>query len=290
VLEPSGVRLRLKTVKRPSGYKGELATAELVTLTFVTKHSSIGSSTSVASTLAPPGYVFQAIGLEKKFKDGEVHALRGITLRVKEGEFVAITGPSGCGKTTLLQTLGALDRPTAGTLLYRGKSIPDLPDPSTYRALEIGFIFQAFHLLPTFTALENVQMPMFEAKLPVSERKERAISLLRSVGLEHRLNHFPAKLSGGEKQRVAIARSLANDPSVLLADEPTGNLDSENTRLILDLIVQLHEERNMTLVLVTHDQSVARRASRNVEMQDGRVVADTEAIALASNNQMDSTV
>lgn len=255
----------------------------------MTQHSSTSSPTSLAPTSAPPGYVFQAIGLEKKFDDGEVHALRGITLRVKEGEFVAITGPSGCGKTTLLQTLGALDRPTGGTLLYRGKSIPDLPDPSTYRALEIGFIFQAFHLLPTFTALENVQMPMFESNLPVSERKKRAISLLRSVGLEHRLNHFPAKLSGGEKQRVAIARSLANDPSVLLADEPTGNLDSENTRLILDLIVQLHEERNMTLVLVTHDASVARRASRNIEMKDGRVVADSETV-LPGENQMDSVV
>jgi predicted ABC-type transport system involved in lysophospholipase L1 biosynthesis ATPase subunit len=159
-------------------------------------------------------------------------------------------------------------------LLYRGKSVSDLPDPSIYRALEIGFIFQAFHLLPTFTALENVQMPMFETKLPVSQRKERAVTLLRSVGLGHRLGHFPAKLSGGEKQRVAIARSLANDPSVLLADEPTGNLDSENTRLILELIVGLHRERNMTLVLVTHDMSVAERASRIIEMKDGRIVSD----------------
>jgi ABC-type lipoprotein export system ATPase subunit len=255
----------------------------------VTQDSFISSPTSVVRTSAGPGYVFQATGLEKTFDDGEVQALRGVTLRVKEGEFVAITGPSGCGKTTLLQTLGALDRPTGGTLLYRGKSIPDLPDPSAYRALEIGFIFQAFHLMPRFTALENVQMPMFESKLAASERKKRAISLLRSVGLEHRLNHFPAKLSGGEKQRVAIARSLANDPSVLLADEPTGNLDSENTQLILDLIVQLHEERNMTLVLVTHDASVARRASRNVEMKDGRVVADSETV-FAGKNQMDSIV
>jgi ABC-type lipoprotein export system ATPase subunit len=255
----------------------------------VTQDSFISSLTSVVRTSAGPGYVFQATGLEKTFDDGEVQALRGVTLRVKEGEFVAITGPSGCGKTTLLQTLGALDRPTGGTLLYRGKSIPDLPDPSAYRALEIGFIFQAFHLMPRFTALENVQMPMFESKLAASERKKRAISLLRSVGLEHRLNHFPAKLSGGEKQRVAIARSLANDPSVLLADEPTGNLDSENTQLILDLIVQLHEERNMTLVLVTHDASVARRASRNVEMKDGRVVADSETV-FAGKNQMDSIV
>ncbi len=147
-------------------------------------------------------------------------------------------------------------------------------DPSTYRAHEIGFIFQAFHLLPTFTALENVQIPMFESDRPISERRDRAIMLLKSVGLEHRLNHFPAKLSGGERQRVAIARSLANDPSVLLADEPTGNLDSENTRLILELIVRVHREQSMTLVLVTHDMSIAQRASRTIQMKDGRVVSD----------------
>jgi ABC-type lipoprotein export system ATPase subunit len=194
-----------------------------------------------------------------------------------QGEFLAITGPSGCGKTTLLQMLGALDRPTAGTLLYRGNSIPDLPDPSTYRALEIGFIFQAFHLLPTFTALENVQIPMFEGRLPSSERRDRAATLLSLVGLEHRLNHFPAKLSGGERQRVAIARSLANSPAVLLADEPTGNLDSENARLILELIIRIHREQNMTLVLVTHDLNIARQASRTIQMKDGRIMSDRES-------------
>jgi ABC-type lipoprotein export system ATPase subunit len=246
----------------------------------VTQHSSI--SPSKLATAAASGYVFEAIGIEKKFEDGQVQALRGISFRVMEGEFVAITGPSGCGKTTLLQMLGALDRPTAGTLLYRGKSIPDLTDPSIYRAREVGFIFQAFHLLPTFTALENVQMPMFETELPGSERMDRALTLLRSVGLEHRLGHFPAKLSGGERQRVAIARSLANGPSVLLADEPTGNLDSENTRLILELIVRLHREQNMTLVLVTHDMSIAERASRIIEMKDGRVVADREATVVGA--------
>jgi ABC-type lipoprotein export system ATPase subunit len=228
-------------------------------------------------TAAPSGYLFEIVGLEKKFEDSRVQALRGVTFSVVQGEFVAITGPSGCGKTTLLQMLGALDRPTAGTLLYRGNSIPDLPDPSIYRAHEIGFIFQAFHLLPTFTALENVQIPMFESDLPISERRDRAITLLKSVGLEHRLSHFPAKLSGGERQRVAIARSLANGPSVLLADEPTGNLDSENTRLILELIVRVHHEQNMTLVLVTHDRSIAQRASRTIQMKDGRIVSDRES-------------
>jgi ABC-type lipoprotein export system ATPase subunit len=183
----------------------------------VTQHSLISPRTLDSETASPSECLFEAVGLEKKFDDGRVQALRGVTFSVSEGEFVAITGPSGCGKTTLLQMLGALDRPTAGTLFYRGNSIPDLPDPSIYRAHEIGFIFQAFHLLPTFTALENVQIPMFESGLSISERRDRAITLLKSVGLEHRLNHFPAKLSGGERQRVAIARSLANRPSVSTA-------------------------------------------------------------------------
>jgi putative ABC transport system ATP-binding protein len=227
-----------------------------------------------AAISGPSRYVFEAIGIEKEFDDGQVQALRGVNFRVEQGDFLAITGPSGCGKTTLLQMLGALDRPTRGTLLYRGNSIPDLHDPSTYRAHEIGFIFQAFHLLPTFTALENVQIPMFESGLCLSERKDRAIALLKLVGLEHRLSHFPSKLSGGERQRVAIARSLANSPSVLLADEPTGNLDSDNARLVLELIVRLHREQNMTLVLVTHDPSIAQLAARTIQMRDGRIVSD----------------
>jgi ABC-type lipoprotein export system ATPase subunit len=226
----------------------------------------------------PSRYIFEAIGIAKKFDDGQVQALRGVDFRVAEGEFVAITGPSGCGKTTLLQMLGALDKPTSGRLLYRGISIPDLPDPSSYRALEIGFIFQAFHLLPTFTAQENVQIPMFENRLRASEREGRAVTLLTLVGLGHRLRHFPAQLSGGERQRVAIARSLANSPSVLLADEPTGNLDSANADLILELIIRLHREQNMTLVLVTHDMGIAERASRTIQMKDGRIVSDREAL------------
>jgi len=236
--------------------------------------SATALDTVTATTLR---YIFEAQGITKKFDDGQVQALRGVSFCVAPGEFLAVTGPSGCGKTTLLQMLGALDRPTKGTLLYRGNSIPDLDDPSRYRALEIGFIFQAFHLLPTFTALENVQIPMFESRLPYSERRDRAVTLLESVGLGHRLNHFPATLSGGERQRVAIARSLANSPSVLLADEPTGNLDSENARLILELIIRLHREQNMTLVLVTHDMSIAQRASRTIQMRDGRIVSDRES-------------
>jgi len=231
---------------------------------------------SLTSTVpaAAGSYVFEAKGLLKDFDDGRVRALRGVDFRIAQGEFVAIMGPSGCGKTTLLQMLGALDLPTSGSLLYRGLSLTAMPDPAVYRAREIGIVFQAFHLLPTFTAVENVQLPMFETERSARERTAHAVSLLKSVGLEHRLDHFPAKLSGGERQRVAIARSLANDPSILLADEPTGNLDSENARHILDLIIQLRNERNMTLVLVTHDPSIARLASRIIHMIDGRIVPD----------------
>jgi putative ABC transport system ATP-binding protein len=217
-------------------------------------------------------HIFEAQELVKTYDDGRVQALRGVSFHIERGEFVAIMGPSGCGKTTLLHMLGALDHPSSGTLLYCGKSIPKLRNPAAYRACEIGFVFQAFHLLPAFTALENVQLPMFERKLSSVQRWSRARALLQSVGMEHRLNHFPAKLSGGEKQRVAIARSLANGPAVLLADEPTGNLDSENSRRVMELLVQLHRREGMTLVLVTHDPVVARHATRTVKMKDGRIV------------------
>ena len=218
--------------------------------------------------------LIEAKALTREFDDGQVRALRGVHFSIREGEFVAITGPSGCGKSTLLQLLGALDRPTSGTLLYRGQSLPDHPHPASYRACEVGFIFQAFHLLPTFTAAENVQIPMFETDRSLKERKERAAELLKLVGLEHRLNHFPSKLSGGERQRVAIARSLANSPSMLLADEPTGNLDSKNAHVVLDLIIRLQQEQGRTMVLVTHDPSVAARAERTLRMMDGRIVSD----------------
>ena len=219
-------------------------------------------------------FVFEAAGLIKEYDDGQVRALRGVDFQIGDGEFVVIIGPSGSGKTTLLQMLGALDQPSSGTLTYRGKSLLDLDDAAKYRAQEIGFIFQSFHLLPTFTAIENVQIPMFEDHQSRSGRTARAHELLKAVGLEERIHHFPAKLSGGERQRVAIARSLANSPSVLLADEPTGNLDSKNAVMILDLLINFHRERRMTLVLITHDMTVARRGSRAIQMKDGRVVFD----------------
>lgn len=232
--------------------------------------------TTHASADVASEVVFEAKGLKKEYDDGRVQALRGVNFRITQGEFVVILGPSGCGKTTLLQMLGALAEPSAGILHYRGKSLADLADPASYRAREIGIIFQAFHLLPTFTAVENVQMPMFETDRPAAERTERAVELLKLVALGHRLDHFPSKLSGGEKQRVAIARSLANGPTVLLADEPTGNLDSENSKKILELIIRLRREQNMTLVLVTHDLNIARMATRTIEMKDGLIVADQQ--------------
>ncbi len=219
-------------------------------------------------------WVFESSGLKKEYDDGQVQALRGVDFRIQQGEFVAIVGPSGSGKSTLLQMLGALDHPSGGMLKYRGTPLAERTDLASYRAREIGFIFQAFHLLPTFTALENVQIPMFETRRSSSGRKQRAIDLLKAVGLEMRRDHLPAKLSGGERQRVAIARSLANGASVLLADEPTGNLDSENAALILNLIAGLRREQNLTLILVTHDLGIARQAARIIETKDGRIVSD----------------
>ena len=218
--------------------------------------------------------LLEAQSLTREYDEGRVKALRGVDFSINGGEFVAIVGPSGCGKSTLLQLLGALDRPTSGTLLYRGNSLADDPNPAAYRAREVGFIFQAFHLLPTFTAAENVQIPMFETNRSVSERTERARELLKLVGLEDRQDHFPSKLSGGERQRVAIARSLANSPSLLLADEPTGNLDSKNAHAVLDLIIRLQQDEGRTMILVTHDPTIAGRAERILRMKDGRVIAD----------------
>jgi len=236
----------------------------------------------MANSGAANGTVYEAAGLTKHYDDGQVQALRGVDFRISQGEFVAVIGQSGSGKSTLLQMLGALDRPSGGMLNYRGQSLAEMRDPAAYRAHEIGFIFQSFHLLPTFTALENVQIPMFEGHRPHSERKQRALELLEAVGLEKRINHFPSKMSGGERQRVAIARSLANGPTVLLADEPTGNLDSENADMILDLIVRMQEEHHMTMVLVTHDMGVARRAHRAIQMKDGHIIADGDPAQLAS--------
>jgi putative ABC transport system ATP-binding protein len=221
-----------------------------------------------------PDALIEARGVERAFDDGAVAALRGVTFQIEAGEFVAIAGPSGSGKSTLLHIIGALDEPTAGEMRFAGRDMRTMPDRPAFRAHTIGFVFQAFHLLPTLTAVENVQVPMFEMSWPRAERRRRAEDLLALVGLSHRMDHRPAKLSGGERQRVAIARSLANDPAVLLADEPTGNLDSGSATIVADLLRTIHEQRGVTVVLVTHDPIVAAIGQRTLKLVDGRIVDD----------------
>jgi predicted ABC-type transport system involved in lysophospholipase L1 biosynthesis ATPase subunit len=218
--------------------------------------------------------LIEARNLHRSFDGGQVEALRGVNLQIYDGESIAVAGPSGCGKTTFLQMLGALDEPSEGEIVFQGKSLRQVSDHARFRARTIGFVFQSFHLIPTLTALENVQMPMFEMAWSRKERQEKATELLRAVGLGARLAHLPRKMSGGERQRVAIARSLANNPKLLLADEPTGNLDSTSAARIIDLLLQLHEEQKMTLVIVTHDLGLARRTNRIVRMLDGRITGD----------------
>jgi putative ABC transport system ATP-binding protein len=217
------------------------------------------------------GPLFRTEGLSKVYPDGEVHALRGVSMEVARYESVAIVGPSGCGKSTLLHLLGGLDRPTAGEILFRGMPLSQM-DKDRYRASQIGFVFQSFHLLPTLSALENVQVPMFEMSMSRHERVERAEQLIEHVGLSQRRNHNPARLSVGERQRVAIARALANEPCLLLADEPTGNLDSQSQREILELLADLGRRQALTMVLVTHSAEVAAAAGRVIRMRDGLVV------------------
>jgi ABC-type lipoprotein export system ATPase subunit len=209
--------------------------------------------------------------LTRVYPDGAVQALRGVSIRVARHESVAITGPSGCGKSTLLHLLGGLDRPTSGEVYFEGKPLPGL-DLDTFHARRIGFIFQSFHLLPTLTAVENVQVPMFEGIWPRAERPVRAERLLDEVGLAHRRGHLPGKLSVGERQRVAIARALANEPTLILADEPTGNLDSVSQTEVLGLLDRLRHERSLTLIVVTHSPDVAAWADRIVKLRDGQVV------------------
>ena len=213
-------------------------------------------------------------GLVKTFDGGLVRALDGADLTVASGEFIAVVGPSGCGKSTLLHLIAALDRPDAGTIEVNGRDLAQERDLARYRAREVGIIFQLDNLLPTLGASENVQVPMFEVGLSPAERRKRAHSLLAQVGLNTKLKNPPAELSGGERQRVAIARALANDPPILLADEPTGRLDSQSSLMVLDLLQELQKSRSLTVVLVTHEASVAQRAHRIVRMLDGRIIGE----------------
>ncbi len=218
--------------------------------------------------------LLRAENVSKHYHDGRVEALVDVSLEVSRGQYVAVMGPSGSGKSTLLNILGALDRPTRGEVYFQGQALSAMKSLDRYRAEQIGFVFQSFHLLPTLTAMQNVQVPMFETRLSAAQRLQRAAELLDWVGLGHRADHVPAELSVGERQRVAIARALANGPKLLLADEPTGNLDTKTAAGIFDLFARLHAERGMTIVLVTHDPHLAARAQRIVQMQDGRIVGE----------------
>jgi putative ABC transport system ATP-binding protein len=214
----------------------------------------------------------------KTYPDGQVRALVDVTLGIRRGEYVAVMGSSGSGKSTLLNLLGALDKPTGGEVFFEDRPLASLGDLNAFRSGKIGFVFQSFFLLPTLTAAENVQVPMFEGPLNARKRAEKSLELLREVGMAHRARHRPGQLSVGERQRVAIARALANDPVLLLADEPTGNLDSHTAGEVLDLFDRLHAGRGMTLVVVTHGEDVAARAQRILRMRDGRLVAVPDSI------------
>jgi putative ABC transport system ATP-binding protein len=227
------------------------------------------SNSSVDSLL------FRTERLSKLYPDGQVHAVENVSLGIRPGEYVAIMGPSGSGKSTLLNLLGALDKPTSGEVYFDGQPLSKIRGIDQLRAQKFGFVFQSFHLLPILTALENVQVPMFEGTLSVSARAKKARDLLDLVGMSHRERHLPQKLSVGERQRVAIARSLANDPIALLADEPTGNLDSVAAEGVFELFAHLHREKKMTIVLITHDEEFGHRAERMIHMQDGHIKSDS---------------
>jgi putative ABC transport system ATP-binding protein len=206
----------------------------------------------------------------------ETHALSGINLQIRRGEFLSIAGPSGCGKSTLLSILGLLDSPTEGFYFLNGRPVENLTvsERARIRNREIGFIFQAFNLIGDLTVYENVELPLTYRGMPSSERKKRVYSALEKVGMSHRTKHYPAQLSGGQQQRVAVARALGGDPSILLADEPTGNLDSKNGEAVMDLLIELHKQGS-TICMVTHDPRYTEYADRTVHLFDGLVVDES---------------
>ena len=226
-------------------------------------------------------------GIKKRFFEGtenEIEVLKGIDLQVYEGEFVSIVGASGSGKSTLMNIIGALDRASEGSYLLDGVDINQADDNelSHIRNKKIGFVFQTYNLIPRISALKNVERPMLYAKVPGAERTERAKELLKLVGMEDRMKHNPDELSGGQKQRVAIARAMSNHPAILLADEPTGALDSKTGRLIMDIFHQLNREQGMTIVLITHSDSLAEETRRIFTLMDGEIIGERRG-TLADN-------
>jgi putative ABC transport system ATP-binding protein len=223
--------------------------------------------------------IIRGIDAHKTYNSGPVtvHALRGVNLSIPRGEMVAIMGPSGCGKTTLLNCFSGLDDLTSGEVRIEGVSLSGMNDDakSRYRSRRMGFVFQSYNLLPVLSAAENVELPLLVAKVPAKEARQRAHDLLAQVELDGWAGHKPAQLSAGQQQRVAIARALVNDPAIVWADEPTGNLDSETSAQIMDLMVRLNRESRQTLVLVTHDAIVSARAHRILKMRNGQIVEET---------------
>ena len=219
--------------------------------------------------------VLKAIDVCKTYHLGgrELPVLRGVNLELRLGEFMALQGASGSGKSTLLQLLGGLDRPTSGTILFKGKPLrlQTAQQAAIFRGQNVGFVFQAYHLLPDLDALENIMLPAQVQRASVLTSRNRGMDLLASVGLKDRMDHRPSELSGGEQQRVAIARALMNEPEIILADEPTGNLDSGTEAELIELLTQLHRERDLTLLVATHDDVVAATAQRIVRLKDGKV-------------------
>jgi len=228
------------------------------------------------------GSLIRLQGIKKVFytEEVETHALADVHLDIKEGEYVAIAGPSGCGKTTLLSILGLLDTPTDGTYTLANEPVAGLSaaDRARVRNRQIGFIFQAFNLIGDLTVYENVELPLTYRGMSSAERKQRVQQALERVGMSHRMKHYPAQLSGGQQQRVAVARAVGGDPAILLADEPTGNLDSQNGEQVMDLLRELHQG-GATICMVTHDPRYARHADRSIELFDGRVVEEHAAKA-----------
>jgi putative ABC transport system ATP-binding protein len=247
------------------------------------------SDKSTTSNAVPPSPVsgtseniptIRLDSVHKTYDLGEihVHALRGVSMAIHPGEFVAVMGSSGSGKSTLMNILGCLDKPTRGHYFLDGKDVSGLtkPELAKIRSRKIGFVFQQFNLLSRTSALENVELPTIYAGIPIEERQRRAEAALKRVGLSDRSGHFPSQLSGGQQQRVAIARALVNNPSLLLADEPTGNLDSRTSIEIMDILQQLNDEQGLTVVIVTHEPDIAQFAKRALEFRDGKMIKDVQ--------------
>jgi putative ABC transport system ATP-binding protein len=216
--------------------------------------------------------------LKKDYRLGDeiVHALAGVSLEIRDGEFTAFVGPSGSGKSTLLHLIGGLDTSSSGKIIVNGQDLSQATDKelAQYRNQKIGFVFQTFNLHPTYMALENVAIPLIFSRVPAAERIKRAAAALEAVGMSARARHLPNQLSGGERQRVAIARALVTNPKIIVADEPTGNLDSVNGTKVMDLLGALHKEKGITLLIATHDRELAGRAQRVISMRDGKMIGD----------------